>query len=67
MANTKSIRLKTKELLRFHSGCYGNQVNIARMYLADALPSQGGSIANVSLTQLKVRLRCKVKYIFLLF
>ena len=36
MANTKSIRLKTKELLRFHSGRYGNQVTIAMMYMADA-------------------------------
>ena len=31
-----SIRLKTKELLRFHFGCHSNQVTIATRYLADA-------------------------------
>ena len=31
-----SIRFKTKELLRFHFGCHGNQVTIAVRYVADA-------------------------------
>ena len=31
-----SIRLKTKELLMYHCGCYGSQVTIARRYVADA-------------------------------
>ena len=29
-------RLKTKELLTFHSGCHGNWVTIATRYVADA-------------------------------
>ena len=31
-----SIRLKTKELLMYHCGCYGNLVTIATLYVADA-------------------------------
>ena len=26
--NLKSVRLKTKELLRFHSGCYGMKISL---------------------------------------
>ena len=36
MPNMDSIQLKVKELLRFHSGCHGDQVTIATKYLADA-------------------------------
>ena len=28
MPNLKSVRLKTKELLRFHSGCQGMEVSL---------------------------------------
>ena len=28
MANLKSVRLKTKELLRFHSGCHGMKISL---------------------------------------
>ena len=31
-----SIRPKTKELVKFHSGCHGNPVTIAMRYVADA-------------------------------
>ena len=31
-----SIRYKTKELLRFHVGCHGNEVTIAMRHVADA-------------------------------
>ena len=31
-----SIQPKTKELVKFHSGCHGNPVTIAMGYLADA-------------------------------
>ena len=34
--NMDSIRLKTKELFRFHCGCHGNEVTIAMRYVADA-------------------------------
>ena len=36
MSNMDSIRLKTKELLMYHCGCYGNLVTIATLYVADA-------------------------------
>ena len=36
ISNINSIRLKTNELLMFHSGCHGNQVSIATRYEADA-------------------------------
>ena len=35
MPNMNSIQLKTKEFLRFHFGCQGNQVTIAMMNVAD--------------------------------
>ena len=35
IANMTSIRLRTKELLRFYSGCHGNWVTIATRYVAD--------------------------------
>ena len=28
MPNLKSVRLKTKELLRFHSGCHGMKISL---------------------------------------
>ena len=31
-----SVRPKTKELVKFHSGCHGNPVTIAMRYVADA-------------------------------
>ena len=31
-----SIRPKTKELVKFHSGCNGNPVTTAMRYMADA-------------------------------
>ena len=34
--NMNSNRLKTKELLTFHSGCHGNWITIATRYVADA-------------------------------
>ena len=30
------IKIKTKELLTFYSGCHGNWVTIATMYVTDA-------------------------------
>ena len=36
MANLNSIRLKTKELLRFHSCYHGDLATIATRYVADA-------------------------------
>ena len=33
--NMNSMRLKTKELLRFQSGCHGNWVTIATRYVVD--------------------------------
>ena len=35
LANMNSIQLKTKDLLRFHSGYHGDQVSIATRYVAD--------------------------------
>ena len=35
MPNMDSIRLMTKELLRFHSGCHGNRVTKAIRYVPD--------------------------------
>ena len=37
----KLNRLRTKELLTFHSGCHGNWVTIATRYVADAYGSKG--------------------------
>ena len=34
--NMDSIQLKTKELLMYHCGYYGNLVTIATRYVADA-------------------------------
>ena len=36
MLNIDSIRLQTKELLRFHSGRQGNHVTMARRYVTDS-------------------------------
>ena len=36
MPNVKSIRFKTKELLKHHCGCHGNLVTIATRYVSDA-------------------------------
>ena len=36
MPNMNSLPLKTKELLRYHSGCHSNIVTIATVYVADA-------------------------------
>ena len=35
LANMNSIQVKTKELLRFHSGCNGKHVTIATRYVAE--------------------------------
>ena len=35
MANMNSIPLMTKELLKYHCGCYGNIVTTATGYFAD--------------------------------
>ena len=40
MPNMNSIPLMTKELLRYHCGCYGNIVTVATGYLADAYYSK---------------------------
>ena len=32
------IRLKTKELLMYHCGCYDNLITIVALYMADAYP-----------------------------
>ena len=36
MPHMDSIRLKTKELLRYYCGCHGNLAIIATRYVADA-------------------------------
>ena len=36
ITSTNSIQLKTKEIFRFHCGCYDNYITIAMRYLADA-------------------------------
>ena len=39
-----SIQPKTKELVRFNSGCHGNPVTIAMRYMADAYRPNENSI-----------------------
>ena len=49
-----SIRLKAKELLRFHFGCHGNQVTIAMSYVADAYhPKEPHTICELNGSQNK--------------
>ena len=36
ITSTNLIQLKTKEISRFHCGCYDNYVTIAMRYWADA-------------------------------
>ena len=54
MPNIDSIRLKTKELLMYHCGCYGNLITIVTLYVADAYLSQRISIPNIDSIQLKI-------------
>ena len=48
MQNMNLIRLKTKELWRYHCCCHGNIVTIASMYLADASYPKESSVPNMS-------------------
>ena len=50
-----SNRLKSKELLTFHSGCYGNWVTIATRYVADAYHSKETPYQILSQIDLKQR------------
>ena len=52
----KSIWPKTKKLLRFYSGCHGNQVTIAMRYEADAYhPKEEPYQMHVNLIRLKAK------------
>ena len=46
---------KAKELLRFHSGCHGNQATMASRYVADAYHPKLTSLPNMSSIQLKAK------------
>ena len=51
-----SLRHKTKELLAYHCGCYGNLVTIATRYVADAYrTSHKTSILNMDLIRLNTK------------
>ena len=54
MPNIDSIQLKTKELLMYHCGCYGNLITIATLYVADAYHPKE-SIPNIDSIQLKIK------------
>ena len=50
-----SIRLKTKELLTYHCGCYGNLVTIATMYVADVYRPKEPPLLNMDLIRGKMK------------
>ena len=54
MLNMNSISLKTKELLRFQSGCHDNKIFIVTRYVGHVL-SQETSIPNMNSIQLKTK------------
>ena len=50
-----SMQFKTKELLRFQSGCHGNWVTIATRYVVDAYCLKEPPLPDLKLVRLKTK------------
>ena len=50
-----AMRLKTKELLRFQSGCHGNWVTIATRYVVDVYCLKEPQMPNLKSVRLKTK------------